>query len=93
MKINNVAFYNSLINFGAKNKKTKKRQNSTARNNQPQLVSAQVSQRNLTPEEKAILFAGEIDCNEIYMDLFDGWISKKNLAKNCTLLALKTYQN
>ncbi len=93
MKINNVVFYNSLINFGTKNKKTKKRQNSTARNNQPQLVSAQVSQRNLTPEEKAILFAGEIDCNEIYMDLFDGWISKKNLAKNCTLLALKTYQN
>ena len=47
----------------------------------------------LPTEEKTILFAGEIDCNEIYMDLFDGWISKKNLAKNCTLLALKTYQN
>ena len=93
MKINNVVFYNSLINFGAKSKKTKKRQNFSVKNNQSQSTTTQTNQENLTPEEKTILFAGEIDCNEIYMDLFDGWISKKNLAKNCTLLALKTYQN
>ena len=46
MKINNITFYNPLINFGARNKKTKKRQNSTAKNNQSQLLSTQTNQGN-----------------------------------------------
>ena len=46
MKINNIRLYNPLINFGAKNKKTKKRQNFSVENNQSQFTSSQTTQIN-----------------------------------------------
>ena len=94
MKINNVVFYNSLINFGARSNKTKKQQNSAAKNSQPQLISAQVSQRNLTPEEKAKQLQGIKD-NQGFPQFSDyniGIISNyenKNFKKALELAKLK----
>ena len=44
----------------------------------------------LKQEEQNISFLGDIDCDSIYMDLYDGWIDKSNLVnKKLALLKLK----
>jgi hypothetical protein len=36
-----------------------------------------------------IAFLGDIDCDEIYMDLYDGWVEKSDFSNNQALLKLK----
>ncbi len=43
----------------------------------------------LPSKEKTISFVGEIDCNEVYMDLFGGWIRKNNLAKKVNMFEMQ----
>ena len=44
----------------------------------------------LEQTEQQISFLGDIDCDDIYMDLYSGWIDKIELAnKKLTLLKLK----
>ena len=43
----------------------------------------------LPAKQETISFMGNIDCEQIYMDLYGGWIEKANLTDNCNLLKLK----
>lgn len=43
----------------------------------------------LPSKDKTISFVGEIDCNEIYMDLFGGWTRKDSLTQKIDMLELK----
>ena len=43
----------------------------------------------LPTDQETITFMGDIDCKQIYMDLYGGWIKKANLTHNCYLLKLK----
>ena len=43
----------------------------------------------LPANQETISFMGDIDCEQIYMDLYGGWIEKEDLTHNCNLLKLK----
>ncbi len=43
----------------------------------------------LRSEQQQISFLGDIDCDEIYMDLYKGWIDKDKLNSRQKLLRLK----
>ena len=45
--------------------------------------------KDLKQEEQSISFLGDIDCEDIYMDLYGGWIEKENLNTKLHLLKLK----
>ncbi|MCD7780496.1 MAG: hypothetical protein LUH05_07485, partial [Candidatus Gastranaerophilales bacterium] len=43
----------------------------------------------LPASQGTIKFMGDIDCDEIYMDLYGGWTDKKDLTNICRLLRLR----
>ena len=43
----------------------------------------------LQQEIRQVSFLGDIDCDEIYMDLYGGWTNKDKFTKTCTLYQLK----
>jgi hypothetical protein len=48
-----------------------------------------VPYEDLPRHEENITFLGDIDCDEIYMDLYDGWVKKSNFSHKQELLKLK----
>lgn len=43
----------------------------------------------LESHTEKITFLGDTECDEIYMDLYDGWVNKKQYTKEVKLLEIK----
>lgn len=43
---------------------------------------------NLPIQKETVSFLGDVDCDDIYLDLYNGWIEKEKLTKECELVKL-----
>ena len=45
--------------------------------------------KDLKIHEQKVSFLGDIDCKDIYMDLYNGWVNKEDVTAKLPLLKLK----
>ena len=82
-----IQLRNSMAEYAAKISK-----DITGNDNTPVYMSSSYNDvpiEDLTGHRERVSFVGDVDCDDIYMDLYKGWVSKSDFTSSCNLLKIR----